>query len=146
MTAQQTSEQGIQAICEELERLGGRDIHVRKEGNRSRIVFLSKDGNTYTVWARTKRSGTWQTSVSYGKACSENPVEREFWVFVDIGVEPAKFYPVPLRWIANDIYESHQRYLEIHGGHRKLNDNSTHHAIPVSRIKAWEGRWEQLGL
>ena len=43
----------------------------------------------------------------------ENPVERDFWIFVDIGCEPPMFYIVPAWWIANDIYEIHQKVLEI---------------------------------
>ncbi len=146
MTAQQTAELGIRAIRSELERLGGRDVHLLKEGNRSQIVFVSKNGNTYTISVRTKRSGTWQTSITYGKPCKENPVEREFWIFVDLGVEPHAFYPVPAWWIANDIHQDCQRYLENHGGHRKGNDKSTHHAIAAKRIESWKGSWHQLGL
>lgn len=146
MTNLQTAQIGIREICDEISRRGGQGVHASKEGNRSRITFVAKDGKSYTVSPRTKRSGTWQTSTTYGKRCPENPVEREFWVFVDIGLKPSKFYPVPAWWVANDIYEAHQGYLESHGGHRKENDNSTHHAIQVQRISAWEGLWEQMGL
>lgn len=146
MTALQTAQLGIHAICEEIERRGGQDVCVRKEGNRSQVAFAAKDGKSYTVSPRTKRSGTWQTSIAYGKACMENPVERDFWLFVDIGCEPPKFYIVPAWWIANDIYEIHQKVLKSHGGHRKFNDDSNHHAISLRRIAAWEGCWEQLGL
>lgn len=146
MTTQHTAQVGIQAICNELTKRGASDIRLWKEGNRQRIGFLSKNGCQYVVAPRSKRSGTWQTSIAYGKPCGENLVEREYWVFVDIGVEPHVFYPVPAWWIANDIYEAHQRYLKVHGGHRKGNDNSTHHAIAAKRIESWKGSWDQLGL
>jgi len=146
MTTQHTAQVGIHAICNELTERGARNIHVWKEGNRLRVGFLSKNGVQYVVAPRSKRSGTWQTSIAYGKPCGENPVEREYWIFVDIGVEPQVFYPVPAWWIANDIYETHLTYLQSHDGHRKLNNNSAHHAVPLKRIAAWEGRWEQLGL
>ena len=146
MTNKQTAEAGIQAICDELAKRGARDIRVWKEGNRQKIGFLSKNGGQYVVAPRSKRSGTWQTTIAYGKRGGENPVEREYWIFVDIGIEPHIFYTVPTWWIANDIYEVHQGYLKTHGGHRRFNDDSNHHGIPVKRIAAWEGRWEQLGL
>jgi hypothetical protein len=146
MTALQTAQIGIRVICDEITRRGGQCVHVRKEGNRYQIAFVGKNGNSYTVSPRTKRSGTWQTSITYGEACKENLVERDFWVFVDIGCEPPRFYPVPAWWIANDIYEAHQRYLKAHGGHRKDNDNSTHHAIAAKRIESWKDSWDQLGL
>ncbi len=84
--------------------------------------------------------------IGYGRRTTEDPSETHFWVFVDLEFEPPKFYPVPESWIANDIFRAHQQYLEKHGGRRKVNDSSKHHAIPVARIKVWEERWDRLGL
>jgi len=83
---------------------------------------------------------------TYGKPRNENPHEDEFWVFVDLGYEPPKFYIVPFWWISNDIYQDYEKYLRIHGGHRPRNDQSKHHAIQLKRINAWEGQWQKMGL
>lgn len=146
MSNHNTAELGIKATRKEIERLGGVNIVEHKEGHLRFITFVSPNGNSYKVVTRARKSGTWQTMATYGEQRRENPLESEYWVFVDLGNNPARFYPIPFWWISNDIYEVHHEYLERHGGHRKYNDNSVHHAVSLTRIKSWEGRWDKLGL
>lgn len=141
-----TSQRGIQAVIHELEKRKARTIQCLKKGSRQCIEFLSPNGNTYAVTVRTKTAGTWQTSINYGEVRTENPQERAYWVFVDLGVNPPKFYPVPFWWISNDIHKAHEIYLAKHGGHRKLNNDSNHHAVQLRRIKSWDSKWDQIGL
>jgi hypothetical protein len=141
-----TAERGIQATTEMIERLGGRDLRLHKEGNKRFITFVSPGGKQFKVTTRAKKSATWQTTTTYGKPCLENHLENQYWVFVDLEFDPPKFYPVPLWWILNNIYEVHEEYLKRYGGHRKRNDNSNHHAVQLERIKSWESRWKNMDL
>ena len=142
----ETAELGFNAARREIERRGGCDVGAQKEGHRRFLTYTGRDGNRYEVTTRSKRKGDWQTSIDYGEECLENPVEREFLLFVDLEYDPPKFYPVPLWWIKNDIYTAFQAFKERHGGHRPRNPNSTHHKVRSNRIKRWESRWSEMAL
>ena len=129
-----------------IEKRGGRNINLHKEGHKKFITFVSMKGKQIKVTVRTKTYGDWQTSTTYGKASQENALENEYWVFVDLGMDPFRFYPVPLWWITNNIYEVYETYLKRYGGHRKYNDESTHHKVTLERIRRWEGQWDKMGL
>ena len=137
---------GIQIVRKEIAIRGGDEIVIRKEGNKQFIDFRAPNGRCYRVTTRAKRSGTWQTMTTYGQQQHENLQEDQFWIFVDLGFDPPKFYPVPFWWISNDIYRAHEEYLKKHGDHRARNDNSIHHAVQLKRIKSWEGQWQNLSL
>jgi hypothetical protein len=143
-----TAEKGIQATCKKIEQLGGTNITQIKEGNRRFITFASSNGREYkiSVRAKSKSSYKWQSKTTYGRECKENPHESEYWVFVDLGNKPPIFYPIPLWWISNNIYEVFQEYLRKKGGHRPGNDDSTHHAVELEHIKQWEEKWDNIGL
>ena len=143
-----TAEKGFQATCKKVEQLGGTNITQHKDGNRRFITFTSPNGKNYkiSVTAKSRSTYKWQTKTTYGRECAENPHEAEYWVFVDLGNNPPKFYPVPLWWILNNIYEGFQEYLRKNNGHRPGNDNSTHYAVNLEHIKSWEERWDHLNL
>ncbi|WP_139803720.1 hypothetical protein [Mycobacterium avium] len=65
---------------------------------------------------------------------------------MDLGKDYPEFYVVPKWWMENDIHEAHSNYLAKSGRHRVKNDASTHHAIPIARIAAWNDRWDVLGI
>jgi hypothetical protein len=146
MTNLSTADTGINIATCKIEKHGGVDVIVHKEGNRKFITFKGLNNKTYKVTTRTKRSGTWQTTITYGNPCKENAFENEFWLFIDLSTKTPRFYPVPLWWISNDIYQAHQKYLKQHDGHRPSNDNSNHHGIQLRRIEKWKDKWEILGL
>jgi hypothetical protein len=141
-----TVELGQLKALQKLTSLGARNVIVQKEGNRSFITLDAPNGKTYRVTTRTKTSGTWQTTTNYGARCTVDKNDLEFWVFIDLGREPHAFYVAPLSWVRNDIYTAHLDYLDKHGGHRALNDKSTHHAISGKRIAKWKDAWAQIGL
>ena len=141
-----TAELGLAAAIREIKRRGGTEVETHKQGNRRFITYAGLNGKRYTVTTRSKSKGDWQTSINYGEACGENPLEGEFWLFVDLGFDPPKLYPVPLWWIKNDIHEAFQALLRKHGGHRARNDNSTHHAVRLPRIERWESKWSDMAL
>jgi len=146
MNHMKTAEVGLVAAQREIEKRCGREIETHTEGNRRFLTYIGLDGHQYKVTTRSKAKGTWQTSIKYGEKCNRNPVEREFWLFVDLEFDPPKFYPVPLWWIKNDIHEAFQRLLKKHGGHRARNDKSTHHAVRLPRIERWESKWSEMAL
>ncbi len=144
-----TSEKGFLATKNKIEKFGGIEISEHKEGNKKYIIFTSTDGKEFKITTRSKASGTWQTSIEYGKKCHEKIDEQEYWVFVDLETEPSifyKFYIVPLWWIQNDIYTEHEKYINKHGGGRRDNDDSKHHSIKLKRIEKWHNKWELIGL
>jgi hypothetical protein len=141
-----TAEIGFLKAKAEVERLGGVRVSDYKNGNKRFITFEGKSGRRYTITTRSKKTGEWQTSTTYGRPRDEKRDETEFWVFINISDDPPNFYVVPQWWIQNDIYSVHQEYLARHGGRRKHNDESTHHKIPRKRIENWENQWQLIGL
>lgn len=146
MKSLQTAELGFNAARREIEIRGGIEIEALKEGNKRFITYTGLDGDRYTITTRSKSKGDWQTSINYGGARKENPMEREFWLFIDLEIDPPRFYPVPLWWIENDIHTAFQALLRKHGGRRARNDKSTHHAVRLPRIRRWESRWSEMAL
>ncbi|SMN11641.1 hypothetical protein SPBRAN_1927 [uncultured Candidatus Thioglobus sp.] len=143
-----TMKKGFEAVQRKIERLGGENIQVSKFGNKQFIIF-STNNKEWEIATRSKASGTWQTTIEYGEKCSEDINERQYWVFVDLEIEPSlfyKFYIVPLWWIKNDIYTAHQNYLRLNGGERPKSLNSQHHGIKLNRIEKWKDRWDLLEL
>jgi len=140
--ARQTAEMGAQVGISKIASLGGLNIQQHKEGNMRYLTFETQSGRRFKVTIRTRKTGSWQTMLTYGEFQTENLHEDHYWLFVDVGSKPPKFYPVPFWWIANNIKEAHEEYLSKHGGHRKFNDSSKHHAIRLSRIKSWEENWQ----
>jgi hypothetical protein len=53
---------------------------------------------------------------------------------------------MPELWIRNDIYDRHQEYLALHGGHRPNNPASEHHQITIARVAEWQDAWNVLDI
>jgi hypothetical protein len=141
-----TAKAGQAKAFGKIKELGATDILITKESNKTFITFKAPNGKRYKFTTRSKKSKTWQTSITYGKECPGNQNESEFWVFVDIANEQGAFYIVPLFWVKNDIYIFHKEYLKKHGGHRPFNENSIHHSIAVKRIEKWKDEWRLMGF
>jgi hypothetical protein len=143
---QQVARAGEHFVAAELHRRGA--YAVTFAGNMPRIDILASNAEqtrTVMIEVKTKRSGTWQASTRAGIPREAMPEELRFRIFVDLRKspeEPPVYYIVHESWIQNDIHEAHQRYLKKHGRAR----STTQHAIPRSRIKQWEGRWDLLGV
>lgn len=143
---EKTKDIGFSKVYQKIKSLGAKDICEIKTGNRRAIFFTSDNGRVYRVTTRAKMRGTWQTSITYGEKCCENKNEDEYWVFVDISSDDSDFYVVPMWWMKNDIANHHEKYLNEHGGRRRDNVFSKHHAIAKYRIVQWENKWQQIGL
>ena len=147
-TPHQVGRAGEHFVAGEILRRGGHASTFA--GNMPDIDVLAADkqqDRTAWIQVKTKRSGrSWQTTTARGE---ERHPERDpvrFWVLVDLASGDPEYYIVPEWWMANDIHEAHTSYLERHGGQRARSKDSTHHAIPVSRVAEWRGRWDLLGI
>jgi len=121
----------------------GWSINETKVGNRP-VLHLTGHGVRRQARVSARSAGTWQTSTSYGQKQAAPETAGRVWVFVDLIPAKAAFYVVPEGWMVEDIDAHHQEYLERHGGVRKLNRKSTHHAIRLDRIDEWRDRWDLL--
>lgn len=141
-----TSEAGFVEVQNKIKMLGATNIVEIRDGKKRYLRFTSLNGKQYNVTSRSKKTGTWQTSINYGVAREENTNETDFWAFVDISSNEPVFYIAPLWWVQNDIYEVHSTNLKRHGGQRAENNDSTHHSISKKRISKWLNSWDEIGL
>jgi hypothetical protein len=147
LTNQQVGYAGENFVAAEIHRRGG--YAVTFSGNMKGIDLLASDVNherVISIQVKTKTAGTWQTSTKHGKKQTEPSDVTRFWIFVDLGKADPEYYVVPGWWMENDIFTNHQKYLDLHGGHRAKTDSCTHHAIPVKRISQWKDDWDGLGI
>jgi hypothetical protein len=151
---QSTAELGRALVAEMLERRG---FTVTQMKTRNLTLLLAESrsqlraqngGRRVAVRVKTRRSGTWQGSVSDGAANPATTHPETFWVFVDIerGKDAAEFFIAPDDWVRHDIYREHQVYLARHGGVRAESPESNHHAIQPRRVRQWRDRWDLLGV
>lgn len=121
-----------------------------REVSHGRVAFLELLADEFNVRARvrvkTRRSGTWQTSVTEGAADPMPSDVPTFWAFVDMSVTPPRVYLADDVTVRKGIHEGHQPYLAKHGGRRAENQDSNHHAIKLDRVARWDKGWEALGL
>jgi len=146
---QQTARAGEHYVAAELNRRGA--YAVTFAGNMPKIDILASDINqtrTVSIQVKTRRTGSWHSSIDEGKKCTEPQDEISFWIFVDLedSSKPPSYFIVPDWWMRNNIYKEHKAYISKHGGSRARNPKSKHHAIPIKRIKQWQDRWDILKL
>jgi hypothetical protein len=146
---QQTARAGEHFVAAELNRRGA--YAVTFAGNMPKTDILASNSDqsrTVSIQVKTRRSGTWQTSIDQGKKCTPFADETHFWIFVDLEDTDASplYYIVPDWWMRNDIHEVHQAYLGKHGGSRPFNRKSKHHGISSKRIERWKDRWDLLSI
>lgn len=146
---QQTARAGEYYVAAELNRRGA--YAVTFAGNMPKIDILARDAKqnrTVSIQVKTRRAGTWQSSIAEGEKCKRRNNETAFWIFVDLSKDknPPDFYVVPDWWMRNNIYESHNAYLIKHSGRRVVNPDSKHHAVGHRRLKKWKDRWDILKI
>jgi hypothetical protein len=150
LNTQQVGRTGEHFVAGELHRRGA--YAVTFSGNMPDIDILASDvarTRTVSIQVKTKTTGTWHTTTRRGRPREADPDEAGFWIFVDIGRDPEArpdYFVVPAWWVENSIHVVHAAYLSRHGGQRARNPESTHHAIPVSRLEEWRERWDILGI
>lgn len=139
---------GEHFVAAEIHRRGG--YAVTFSGNMKGIDLLASDAEhkrKISIQVKAKTSGTWHANLARdAHKRDEDPAEEKFWIFVDLGAEQPAFYIAPAWWVENDISQAHSAYLERNGGKRVVNNDSQHHAIPLSRIAHWRDRWDLLGI
>jgi hypothetical protein len=144
----QVGRAGEYFVVAELNKRGA--FAVPFAGNMPKIDIIacnSDESRAVYIQVKTKRGGsTWHSSIIGSYPMMPRSDERNFWVFVDLGglEDHPRYWVVPDWWIKNDIYQTHQAYLEKHGGKRPNNSQSTHHAIDEKRLNKWQGHWEIL--
>lgn len=146
---QQTARAGEYFVAAELSRRGA--YAVTFAGNMPRIDVLASNldiSRTVRLQVKTRKAGSWQTSIDEGRRCRRTQNNTEFWVFVDLVDPPSSpdYYVVPAWWIRRNIFQAHQAYLARHGGVRAVSPSSKHHSITLGRIRQWEDRWDLLGI
>ena len=150
---QQVERAGEYFVAAELNKRGV--YAVTFAGNMPKIDVLACNADqsrTVQLQVKTKKGGrSWHASIIDCMAMEEPPHPLnvvKFWIFVDLGAYHAapRYWIVPDWWIRNDIYHTHQAYLNSHGGTRPRNPDSRHHAIDERRLEAWQARWEILGI
>lgn len=133
----------------ETELLNRGALSVTTCGSHQKYLSVkTKKNNEIKLKIKVKRKGDWQTTIDEA-INPDKPMDvttkREFWIFVEIGDEPG-FWIVPDKWIRNNIYTEHHKYLEKNNGHRPKNDDSNHHSIKENRLIEWQDKWEILGI
>jgi len=145
---QQVGRAGEHFVAAELHRRGA--YAVTFAGNMPETDILAADAaqtRTVFIQVKTKAKGDWQTSTSRGRRRRSDPDERRFWVFVDLGPDAPSCYIVPEWWIQNEIYRTHEAYLDRQPDRqRPITPGSTHSKVTKTRIAKWQNRWELLGL
>jgi hypothetical protein len=144
---QQTARGGEYFVAAEINHRGANAVTLT--GNAPHIDVLAWDNQgtrRVNIQVKTRRSGSWHTSIREGGQSGENLDETTFWIFVDLSKQAPDYYVVPDWWIRNDIWKAHTAYLERHGGQRPGNPNSQHHGIRLDRIVEWKDRWDLLRI
>jgi len=88
---QQTGRAGEHFVAAELNRRGA--YAVTFAGNMPKIDILASNlerTRTVHIQVKTRRSGTWQTSVDEGRKGKRSSNETNFWIFVNLHL-PGQF-------------------------------------------------------
>jgi hypothetical protein len=147
---QQVGRAGEYFVVAELNKRGA--FAVPFAGNMPKIDVIacnSDESRTVYIQVKTKRGGkNWHSSIVGSQPMSPKADEDHFWVFVDLGDTNTcpRYWIVPEWWIKDNIYKTHQAYLNRHDGIRPGNPDSTHHSIDESRLEQWKDRWDILGI
>jgi hypothetical protein len=135
-------------VTSQLKRIGAIVKKVENIRGRNFIIANNKKlTHEISIIVKSRRKRIWHASIDDGRLCKEQEDESNYWVFVDLTVPKSPdYFVIPDWWIRNNIYETHQAYLEDHGGRRPGNQNSKHSAVLSEHIKQWKNRWDILGI
>ncbi|HSD24857.1 MAG TPA: hypothetical protein VLB79_11095 [Solirubrobacterales bacterium] len=144
-TNYQVAQAGEHLVAAEIFRRGG--YAALLIGNRPKVdLFASSPEQDRTVSIQVKaksdgKRGGWQTKTTYGERRKKDPEENAFWILVDVGNVPPRFWIVPEWWMLNYIYERTKRLkLDTRPG------GTTHFAIRLPAVDEWRDRWDLLGI
>ena len=148
LNTQDVSKLATSYVASQLKQMGAIVKKIDNiKGRKFIIADNKKNTNEIKIIVRSRRKKNWHSSIDDGRLCKKPEVESNYWVFVDF-TEPRSpdYFVIPDWWIRNNIYETYQAYLKRHGGRRRDNPNSRHHAITKESIQQWKDRWDILGI
>jgi hypothetical protein len=146
MNSFETNRIARELVANELIKRGIGSIHTSGKQKIRMHATSRSTGRTITIQVKSKRKGNWHSTIKEGQQFNTPPDnENQFWIFIALEHNP-RFWIVPDWWIRDYIQTKHQQYLDSHGGHRPVNDESDHCSISVEGIHNWENRWEELGV
>ena len=143
---QGTAAKGRSVLAAELLRRGAQEVIEITGKGRRLLRVVDRAGRRLQLIVKTRTAGTWQAVSTDGDLSRVTP--NTFWVFVDLenGPKAPRFFIAPDAWVRADILKHHQAYLAKYGGHRAVNDESTHHAVQPERVRKWMNRWDLIGF
>jgi len=137
---------GRALVRAELECRGATVREVREGGVHFLEISGIQSGRSLRVRVKTRRSGTWQASASDSEPSSARGASSTLWVFVDLSTATPAFFIARDNAVRRDIEAHHRAYLAKHGGRRRDNNTSNHHAIGSIRVERLNEGWVALGL
>lgn len=138
LSTTETNKEAKLLLIKKLEQLGATHIEPSKIGRRELLEFYVNSKKIKTFY-NSKRKGDWQLSLNFSE--NSDPFIRDgvFWILIDLGKNT--FFVMPNKWLARNIYDTHEEYKQSHGGERPKNKKSLHHKKSQQEIKQWEEAW-----
>ncbi|MCJ0904755.1 hypothetical protein [Rhodococcus sp. ARC_M6] len=135
-----TASRGINAFISEVTQRGGKAVRLT-HSRRNPVEVKGGDGSTRIVRVRSKLDGDWQAR-RQDEDIESDDTRSEFWVFVDLAVDPHQFFMLPSVEVADDIRSEVDLWIMDSPGRTRTG----HHAIPRGRVVHGHDRWDALGL
>lgn len=135
-----TASRGINAFISEVTQRGGHAVRLT-HSRRNPVEVTGGDGTTRIVRVRSKLDGDWQAR-RQDESLDSDDTRSEFWVFVDLAVDPHQFFMLPSSEVADDIRAEVDLWIMDSPGRNRTG----HHAIPRGRVVHGHDRWNVLGL
>ncbi|MGC0363062.1 hypothetical protein ABH922_001046 [Rhodococcus sp. 27YEA15] len=135
-----TASRGINAFIGEVTQRGGKAVRLT-HSRRNPVQVTGDDGSVRIVRVRSKLDGDWQAR-RQDESLDSDDTRSEFWVFVDLAVEPHEFFVLPSVEVADDIRAEVDLWIMDSPGRTRTG----HHAIPRGRVVHGRDRWDVLAL
>ena len=162
MTARNFSNQlsgqiGEALVVAELGRMG--IVATAFAGNVPDIDILAyKDGKSTAVQVKAWKTGSvsfdarrflnieFDGDMQLVKGIHSNLERLPIYVFVRVAEAKAKdeFYVVDQLTLAGIVKEGYLAFLDLHGGIRPRNPNTTHNSVTISQLEPFRDNWDVL--
>ena len=135
-----TAGRGIQAFISEVIQRGGRAEKL-EHLPRNPVQVWGVDGSSCIVRVRTRIDGDWQARRQDALPDTDD-TRSQFWVFVDLGSDPAEYFVLPSDEVAAGIAAEVDIWMSDGPGRTHTGS----HAIPLSSVAHGKDCWDLLGL
>lgn len=125
-------------LIKKLKELGA--DHIQSIKSRRRFIECNINNKKKTIFYNSKTKGDWQLSLNHAEDCDPSEENNKFWILIDL--QRNKFFVTPERWLAKNIHDTHERFKQIHGGKRPINNDSSHHKKSEQEVTQWEEAWD----